>query len=90
MTDKKVYSDEKIFAFAQGVVHYHYNEFADMLQQLMNERNALRDSVQAILEDLKALETEVKYGLLNSFDIKHFEEKCDLTRSEKYEKGETA
>lgn len=89
MTDKKVYSDEKIFAFAQGVVHYHYNEFADMLQQLMNERNALRDSVQAILEDLKALEAEVEHAM-SSMDIEGWMDLVDLTRSEKYEKGETA
>lgn len=82
-TDKKTYSDEKIekiidnFVVRQEFTLKDIPIISGMLQVFMNEGDA-------VLEDLKALEAEVKYGLRNSFDIKHFEEKCDLTRSEKY------
>ncbi len=84
MTDKRVYSDEEIL---EGKLVRAKAIIRDLEKRAIaweNEAHAYVKKRDAVLKDLKALEAEVKYGLLNSFDIKHFEEKCDLTRSEKY------
>lgn len=80
--DTTVYSDEKIKDFMSFMrMRDTENATAPMLQQLMDERDA-------ILKDLKALEVEVREAICDDVDgitISLNGVLIDLIRSEKYD-----
>ncbi len=76
---KKVYSDEKIKKYMR-YLNYQVadSSTATMLQQLMDERDA-------VLKDLKALEGEIEHVQEPGVDTAGWLDIVDTKRSEKYD-----